>query len=232
MVTYSGGGELIELPLAPAESNRLRRTGKFVLTPQGMLSGEVLESSTGGVAAQERPDWESESEAERTRSMESYLGRYFTQPALASFNLKNLDNNAENLELHYRLETQDYARQAGNLLVLRPCVLGQYARNLMEGPEARTQPVEFQERSISEDDFTIALPSGFTVVDIPDAQNLVESFGEYHSSVTFSSGEIHYHRVATTKQIRIPVGDLPAYKQFERKIKADESAEALLQPGG
>jgi transglutaminase-like putative cysteine protease len=231
LLSRLGGGEILALPLAPPESSRRNRVGKFTLTASRNLSGEVSETSIGAQAATQRPVWQSETTAERTKRVENFLSYSLAQFSLTSYDIQSANDIGKDLGVHYIFESPGFAHAAGTFLVVRPCVLGQFSRDLMERPEPRRYPVEFRDTGIQEDDYAIVLPQGYAADDMPDSVNLSEDFAEYHSQVTFSAGILHYHRTMITKKLSVPINELPALKQFYRKIGADESSGVLLRAG-
>jgi hypothetical protein len=229
LVSYSGGGELIALPLAPPESNRRGRTGKFTLTSGQNLFGEVSESLTGSAGSLKRYTWQSQTAKERTKMMEDFLGRFFIHFTLNSYDLEHAGDSAADPVLRYSFEADGFARTAGDFVVVQPCVLGRYALDLMEKPEPRRFAVVFDHTGIAEDDYTISLPTGYSPDDIPDPVDLTEDFAEYHSRVTLEAGTIHYRRTLVTKKLDVPVDELLALKKFYRRISTAESASVLMR---
>jgi hypothetical protein len=230
LMAQPSGGALIELPISPPEASHRTRSGKFSLSAVGNLSGDVTETSTGSLAADSRTRWQSENAAERTKHVENMLGNSFIHFALTSYSLSGDEAVGKDLGLHYSFQTDGFAQYAGGYLVVRPCVIREYASDIMERPEPRRFPVELGGTSVREDDYEILVPSGLVPDDLPDPVNVVEDFAEYHSSITFSSGALHYHRTLITKKLIVPVGELPALKTFYQKVAGDQAASALLRP--
>lgn len=229
LVSYSGGGELIALPLSSPESNRRNRTGKFTLTSGRNLFGEVSESLTASAGSLKRYTWQSQTATERTKMMEDFLGRFFIHFVLNSYDLEHAGDTAADPVLHYNFEADNFARTAGDFMVIQPCVLVRYALDLMEKPEPRKFAVEFDHTGMVEDDYTISLPAGYSPDDIPDPVDLTEDFAEYHSRVSLAGGTIHYHRTLVTKKLDVPVDGLLALKKFYRRISAAESSSVLIR---
>ncbi len=232
LVSEPHGGELIALPVAGPESSRRDRVGRFTLSSDGKLTGTITENSTGSIAANGRDDWTDKNAAERTKQMESFLGEFFTHFSLASLSLENLNDLSKDLAVNYSFFADGYARAAGNFQVVRTCIVGQYAEDLMEQNEPRRYPVEFEQTSIKQDDFQIVLPAGYAPVEVPDPVDLHEDFAEYQSRVTFVAGALLYQRTLTTTKLTVPVNELPTLKRFYREISADEHESVLLQPNG
>jgi hypothetical protein len=81
----------------------------------------------------------------------------------------------------YKFVAPAYAKQAGNLVVLRPRVLGQKSSDLLETKEPRKFPVIFEGREKDTETFEIELPVGYEVDDLPPPTDIEYSFASYHS---------------------------------------------------
>src|SRR5207249_11308314 len=81
----------------------------------------------------------------------------------------------------YSLVAQNYAKTAGNLLLVRPRVLGSNSSDLLEKKEPRMFPVEFDGPAKNMDTIEITLPAGYEVDDLPPPVNADYSFASYHS---------------------------------------------------
>jgi hypothetical protein len=132
------------------------------------------------------------------------------------------------LTLKYEFLADRYAKQAGNLLVLRPRVLGTQASDLLELRE-RKYPVQFDEATLQSDSFDIALPAGYVVDDLPQPVSVVSDFGEYRSQIEVKNNVLHYSRTYEIKSVIVPTQKLNDLKQFYRRIAADERASAVLR---
>lgn len=163
-----GGGELIELPQQPSTMNSIQRTAKLTLDATGMLKGDVREMRLGERASSER--WRLRTvtkDTDRIKPIEELLGN-----SLASFrpthaSLINFQQTDQPFGFSYSFESPNYAKNAGNLLLVRPRVLGNKASGLLETKEPRRFPVEFEGPARDTDSFEITIPSGYVVDDIP-----------------------------------------------------------------
>src|SRR5260370_40635769 len=79
------------------------------------------------------------------------------------------------------LVAPNYAKTAGNLLLVRPRILGSNSSDLLEKKEPRVYPVEFDGPAKNTDTIEITLPAGYEVDDLPPPGNAEYSFARYHS---------------------------------------------------
>jgi hypothetical protein len=123
-----------------------------------------------------------------------------------------------------------YAKQAGNLLVLRRSVLGQKSSDLLETKESRKFPVIFEGPEKDTDSFEIELPVGYEVDDLPPPTDIESSFASYHSKTEVSGRLLKYTRTMEIKELSVPLSKMDDLKKFYRLIAGDERNTAVLKP--
>jgi hypothetical protein len=131
---------------------------------------------------------------------------------------------------NYSLVAEGYAKLAGNLLLVRPRVLGEESSGLLETKEPRKFPVEFPGPRLDNDTFEITMPAGYEVDDLPAPVNLDYSFGAYHSKTEVQGNVIRYTRSLEIKGVTVPVDQLNDLRKFYRYIAGDERNNAVLKP--
>lgn len=132
----------------------------------------------------------------------------------------------------YTFQSDNYARTAGNLLLVRPRVLGSKSSGVLETKEAREFPLEFRGPSRDTDTFDIALPPGYEVDELPPPMDAEYSFGRYHSKTEASGQTLHYTRSVEIRELSVPVSKINKLKAFYRMIATDERNTAVLKPAG
>jgi hypothetical protein len=227
MVTAEGG-EIATLPLMPPSLNRLLRVAKLQLTPSGTLVGEVQEVRGGYPAARRRSTLLDLPLAERNKVLENFLANSLGGFALQNLEVENLDNNDSNLVVRYKFVAQNYAKSVGDLLLLRPRVVGHKSSDVLEG-KPRKYPLEFATASLDSDIFEIALPSGYTVDELPPPVEVKTAFAEYKSTVEVNGNVLRYQRDYKVHDVRVPVDKLEEMKKFYRQVAADERSSAVLK---
>src|SRR5580700_4606996 len=182
LVVSADSGTLISLPLLPASTNRLLRTAQMNLSPSGDLAGEVKELRWGGQAAASREAYLGVSPAERQKVLENFLGTFFANFTLKTASVGNLDKYDQSMMLDYKFEVEKYAKTAGNLLILRPRVVGAKGSSLLTG-KPRKYPIDLQETTRQDDVFDITLPAGYTVDELPRPVQAKCDYATYKSEV-------------------------------------------------
>jgi hypothetical protein len=225
------GGELIELPQQASSTNSIRRTAKLTLDATGTLSGEVKEVRLGDRASSER--WRLRTvtkEADRIKPIEDLLAGSLSSFHITHASVTNLQLADQPFGFDYTFDSNGYAKIAGNLLLVRPRVIGRKSSAVLETKEPRQFPVEFEGPSLDTDSFDIALPPGYEVDELPPPVTEDHSFASYHSKTEASGGVLHYTRTLEIKQLSVPVGKMDELKRFYRVIASDERNNAVLKP--
>ncbi len=224
------GGELVELPKQPASTNSIQRTAKLVLDANGSLQGDVEEKRLGDRAQSER--WALRNvtkNSERIKPIESLLGSSLANFRITKATALNLEQTDRPFGFKYSFVTDGYAQNAGNLLLVRPRVLGTKARALLETREPRRFPIEFEGPVLDTDSFEITLPPGYEVDDLPPPVDAEFSFASYHSKTEVKGNVIGYTRTFEIKELSVPVSKAGELKKFYRIIASDERNTAVLK---
>src|SRR5882672_5666985 len=225
------GGEMIKLPILPPAMTGIQRSAKLTLDAGGTLRGQVKEIRFGDQARwQRRALHGSAQKSEWVKPIETLLSHSFTSFQITKASVTNLDENDLPFGYTYELIAQNYGKPAGNLLLVRPRVLGSKSNNLLDTKEPRKYPVEFDGPWRDTDTFEITLPPGYTVDDLPPAANADYIFASYHSKTEVSGNVLRYTRAVEVKQLAVPLEQMADLKRFYQIINGDERNTAVLKP--
>ena len=224
------GGELVELPRLPVTTNTIRRSGTLTLDASGNLLGTVNETRLGDRAWAER--WRLlhlTNDADRIKPIEALLAGSLSNFRITRASILNLHNTDQPFGFNYSFQASNYAKNAGDLLLVRPRVLGIKTTAIMENPEPREFPVEFEGPLEDTDTFDITLPAGYTVDDVPPPVDADYEFASYHSKTEVNGNVIRYTRTFEVKDLTVPVSKADELKRFYRIIASDERNTAVLK---
>jgi hypothetical protein len=225
------GGELLKLPEMPPAMSGIQRTAKLTLNPRGTLSGEVAETRFGDSALWQRVMLKSVTkETDKIKPIENVVANSLSTFQITKANILNLNQTDQPFGYQYSLVAESYAKTAGNLLLVRPRVLGSKSRDLLETKEARKYPVEFDGPSRDTDTFEITIPPGYEVDDLPPPINADFSFASYHSKTEVNGNTLKYTRTYEVKELSVPVSKVDELKKLYRIIASDERNTAVLKP--
>ncbi|HEV2618283.1 MAG TPA: DUF3857 and transglutaminase domain-containing protein [Candidatus Acidoferrales bacterium] len=227
LVVTAAGGELVKLPLLPPTTNRLMRTAQFTLSPSGDLSAETQEVRWGAPAEDLRWTLLSAAPKDRVKIIESFLSTFLTNFQLTKAQLGNLNVSDKNLIEVYDFVAPNYAKQAGDLLIIRPCVLGEKELTF-DSEKPREYPVEFSASTLDTDQFSITLPPGFAPEQLPAPVNISDAFVNYSSETRLVGNVLQYKRSYEVKTSFVAVKDLGQLKRDFQAISDDERSLAVL----
>jgi hypothetical protein len=225
------GGDLVRLPqLAPTMSG-VQRTGKLTLSPKGTLSGEIVETRLGDSGLWQRVILRTASkESDKIKPIENLVSNSLSTFQITKATVLNLNQTDQPFGYQYSLVAENYAKTAGNLLLVRPRVLGIKSSDILETKEPRQFAVEFPGPERDTDTFEIAIPAGYEVDDLPPPINAEYSFASYHSKTEVNGGTLKYTRTFEVKELSVPVSKAEELKKLYRIIAGDERSTAVLKP--
>ena len=231
LLVTPNGGELVELPQQPSSMNSIQRTAKLTLDPSGTLKGDVKETRLGERASSER--WRLRTvtkDTDRIKPIEELLSNSLSSFRITHATLINFQQTELPFGFNYSFEAQNYAKNAGNLLLVRPRVIGNKGFGFLETKEPRRFPIEFEEPTRDTDTFEITIPAGYTVDDLPPPVDADYSFASYHAKTVVNGNVVDYTRTFEVKELSVPVNKADDLRKFYRIIAGDERNTVVLKP--
>jgi transglutaminase-like putative cysteine protease len=232
LVMAPDGGHLESLPLLPPATNRLLRTAQFSLTSTGDLTGQVHELESGGPAEQERAEFLGTQPGKRADIFDHFLGHFLNNFTLTSASLGNLDQYDQNFTLDYKFVSPGYANAAGDLLFVRPRVVGDKGTgtlHLFAEHKTRKYPIQFEVATRQDDIFDITLPAGYVVDGLPKPVQVECDYASYKSETKVADGVLHYKRTFEITDVMVPTEQLPAVRDFLQQVAADQQSSVVLR---
>ncbi|MCO6510874.1 MAG: DUF3857 domain-containing protein [Aridibacter famidurans] len=219
-------GGLVQMPVVPAEVNTLERTVDVRLAENGTIKGSIEENTKGQTSAYERLLFKKSAKDDYRKVIEGWLTDGATAAKLVSFEPRDdfLDS-AFNLKVDF--EAPAYGQLMQNrLLIFRPAIVSR-SRSIYLTEKERTNPVQLESRSFLER-ASIALPSGFSVDEVPEAVDLKSEFGSYSTSYTVEEGKLLFERKMTMKNATVPASAYASVRDFFSKVLEAEQAVVVL----
>jgi hypothetical protein len=231
LLVTADGGELVKLPQQPSFMNSVQRTAKLSVDATGMLKGEVKEVRLGERASYERRRLHNVTkEIDRIKPIEDLLGSSLASFRVTHASLVNEHVTDQPFGFNYSFESPNYAKNAGNLLLVRPRVIGNKGSGILETKEPRKFPIEFPEPTRDTDAFEITIPAGYVVDDLPPPVDADFSFASYHSKTVVNGNVVGYTRTFEVKELSVPVAKSDDLRKFYRIIASDERNTVVLKP--
>ncbi len=225
------GGELYRLPTLATSSNGVTRTALMSLEANGNLTGTFQESRVGDLAASERARIKlTTKDTDRVKVIEGLLSQSLANFSVTQATMSNLQDTSQPFDLNYSIVVQRYAKPAGDLLLVRPRLIGIKASGLLETKEPRELPVILPGPQKDVDRFEIKIPTGFEVDDLPPPVDVEYSFASYHSKTEAAGNVLKYTRTFEITELSVPLEKIDQLKKFYRIIAGDERNTAVLKP--
>jgi hypothetical protein len=227
LLMAGANSEAIALPVLRPASDTLDRTATFTLGADGSLTGNVVVKRQGASSWKLRYNYTMESEKEKREGLENSLRSDFSVFQVSGEQFENPGSVDQQVVLRYGVTASAYAKNVGDMLLVRPRVLGSDAVRLSDGP--RKYPVEFSAAEDWRDTYEVKIPAGYKVDEVPDPVSLDTDFASYHSHVTIAGDVLRYSREYKVKKLEIGADDCPQLRKFEGEIYTDENRDAVLK---
>jgi Domain of Unknown Function with PDB structure (DUF3857)/Transglutaminase-like superfamily len=227
LLVTDSGGELIRTPLLPPDWNTLTRTGHFVLTPDGGLSGDVSEDRSGDSAMHERGRLRHTDQRERNNDFERWLGRSIQGFTIESMKIEQADQITKDLLINYKFTTPQYGQTRGPLMLVRSRVLDDKSSYVEHKP--RHYSVELAHTTRETDTYEIEIPKEYQVDDIPDPVKIDVGFASYQSKIEVEGLKLRYWREYVVRDLSVPPEKFADWARLQGVIGADEAAAVVLK---
>jgi hypothetical protein len=227
MLVTQAGGEVIHTPVLDADINHLVRRGTFSISPEGGINGNVTETRAGEHASNSRGVLHSSNEQERTQSVERGVSRSLSTAKVQNIKLEAVDQRNTDLITRYDVSSDRYAQVTGPLMLVRPRVLGHLS--LVLEKKERKYPIELTSTSRDDDEYTIEIPAGYAIDDMPEPIKAESSFGTYESHIQKDGSKIIYKRTFISRALEIPTDKIAEFRAFQNRIAEDENAVVVLK---
>jgi hypothetical protein len=225
------GGELTDLPQLPATTTAIQRTAKLSLDEKGSLQGDVQEVRLGDQATWQRYALRTATkDVDRIKPIETLLAHSFATYSITKATVVNLHTNNLPFGYNYSIAAANYAKLSGDLLLVRPRVIGSKASALLETKDPRQYAINFSGPERDTDVFEIAIPAAFELDDLPAPVNADFGFATYQSKAEMVGHTLRYTRTFEIKQLSVPANKADELKKFYRIIANDERSTAVFKP--
>lgn len=229
LVSSSGGGELIHLAASRPETNRVSTEGKLTIDATGTLSGTIRETRSGWPAASMRGALLAMTERERLSSLQRRLANHLSTFDVTAVKYEKLDSLGHDLVITYDVTARQYAKRAGNMLLVRPRIIGRKAEGLIDLKE-RQHDYQLDPPTLETDDIEITLPVAWKIDELPPPQEVQLPQLTYSSKTSSVENKLRYVREYKVKSIDVARGELETLNTAFRKILADERNTAVVIP--
>jgi hypothetical protein len=219
--------QIIQFPILSPELNTIRRTASFQVQSDGSLKGTVTEKRFGDLSEDRRSLYTMGDAREQTQFLDRVLGEDFTTFTVSDFKVQNAASLNKDLTTSYSLTADRFGKAMGPLLMIRPRVLG--TEDLEVDHKKRQVPINLRQTMQEQDDYSITLPAGYAVDEMPNPVKLDLGFASYESASDVKNNVLHYTRTYTVREVTLPADRYADLQKLAAVIAADEQSRAVLK---
>jgi hypothetical protein len=223
--------EWVSTQITPASQSKIVHAGKFRLSEDGTLEGDVKVSYQGHQMVVRRAEQEQESIEKRKKDYEEGIMKRLPGAEVSNLNIENPEGS-EPLIYTYHVKVPGYASRTGRRLFLEPAFFQHNTLQLFPNGD-RKYGVYFDYPWSEQDNIEIDVPDGYTLdhADAPSPINGGKVF-QYQVKMQFRNRKtLVYSRDFLFESLLIPVEHYATLKQlFDTQFKSDEHQIALMAP--
>ncbi|MBS1823623.1 MAG: DUF3857 and transglutaminase domain-containing protein [Acidobacteria bacterium] len=219
--------QVIALPVLSPELNTVRRTANMRLDADGTLKGSVVERRFGDISDRRRALYTHGDAKEQSDYIDHALEQDFPTFKVSEMKVENAEALNKDLTNSYTLDVERYGRSMGQLLMVRPRILGSEAPAVDH--ERRTVPIDLRQTMQAIDEYNIELPAGYAVDELPEAVKLDLGFASYESSSQVKDNVLHYTRTYTVREVTLPPEKYSDLQKLSGVIATDEQSRAVFK---
>lgn len=219
--------QIVELPVLSPTLNTIHRSANFKLLADGSLEGNVTEKRFGDLSEYRRSLYTSGDKKDQDEFLDHVMQQDFTSFKVSDIKVDNVEALNKELTTSFSLNASRFAKQMGPLMMVRPRVLGR--EGLEYNHEPRTVPIDLSQTMQEQDDYSIELPEGYAVDEIPDPVKLDLGFAAYQSSSKVDGNILHYTRTYTVRELTLPANRYSEVQKLAGTILSDEQSSAIFK---
>lgn len=226
LIDHKSTTGLTLMPVMPGKANMLDRSVDVSLSPDGSISGTVVEKTLGQAARDERARLKGLSLADYNRVIDRWISR--GAAGAKSTKIVPTDNQDEGrFDLTVEFTANSYAQlMQQRLMVFKPAVVGRLDR-LSFADGKRMNPYMIDASSYSEN-VRIKLPEGFEVDEIPESAKIESEFGKYDVSFKVVDGHLLVKRSLDLNRATVPADKYESVRSFFGRMHALEQSPVVL----
>lgn len=229
LLVEGADSQIIQIPVMNPDLNTVQRSATLQLAADGSLKGSITIKRFGDLAEDGRMVFGHEDAEKQQQYVDRSFSHDFMAASLTGLQVQNVTALDKDLITSFNLQADHFADAVGPLLMLRPRVFGTYT--LPVDHKTRKVDVDLQQTMQGTDNFSIQLPAGYTVDELPDPVNIDVGFATYRSSTQLQGSVLHYSRTFTLRKVSLPPQDYPELQRLVSVIATDEDVRVVLKRG-
>lgn len=227
LIADGADSDLAQIPVLNPEESREEHTGSFTVMADNSLSGKVASHLFGDESSDWRDMLVNANADKKKEAIQGWLGEFIPNFKMISYDSTNTESLNQDMDVHIDFTAPGYARQMGPLLLVRPCVIGAIRYKVDMKP--RKYPLDMEDAHVVTDDYTITLPDGYKVDDLPDPVKVDAGFATYESKTEVQGNKLHFTRKFVERAVELPADKNDALRKLIETINNDERSEVVLK---
>jgi hypothetical protein len=223
-----GGADLAKTEPASYKDAVSKRVGRFTLSEDGGLRGQVLLAFTSQEALVHRLSGIRTDEAGRKKELEDEVQEMLPRGSHVELtSTSGWDDPDAQLKAFFKVEISSFASNAGKHTIL-PAGIFETRQRQPFGHGERKNPVYFSYPYYTIDDVQITLPPGLRVESLPKTAPVQTDFSLYRSTATANGNVISFTRDFAMGGIAFTKDLYPQLKSFYAGVGAGDSEQVVL----
>ena len=227
VLVEGSNSEIVQFPVLSPELNTIHRSATFALEADGALKGSITEQRFGDLSEFTREMYAKGDSKQQENYLDRRLSHDLNSFNVSDFKIENVAALNKPVTTTFTLSAERYGRSMGPLLMVRPRVLGSEGFELDR--KHRKYPIDLKQTMLDSDDYTITLPEGYTLDELPEPVKLDVGFAAYESSTKLDGNALHYTRTYTVREVSVPASRYEDLQKLAAVIEADEQNHAVFK---
>ncbi len=227
LVVKGDKGELIHIPITPAEKNRIQTLTRASIRSDGNINFNTTISLTGDLRLRVIGPLTNYKDQDKI----AYLKRLISKTGSLNLKSHSWTDNGDTLTIKLRGKLVRAARKSGKRLFFQPSLFSTLTSDNMPDEEVtdRHYPLFFDFAYIRRDEIEFKLPPGYRLEAGAKAMTLEAPFGGYRYMYNLSSRIIHFTREFKRTAARVPLSEYGDYVDFIKKIIRQDKTKFVLK---
>ena len=222
-------GEFVDIPIFPAETNRLTSTTELWLSEEGSVQGRLHLETRGQYAINARWSYQQVPPSQLPTTLATELSQQFPGIAVEWSNISDLGALNVPVEMELGFHVQNYATLLENEKMMMPMPIDEFAEyaEMVAAPQ-RVYSLDLGYPTQLEKAVQIHLPEGWTAV-LPADIHHTTDFAELTRQYRQTEGTVTYRLMFTLKKRIIPEAGYVEAKRFFTQLASEDGSRLLLK---
>lgn len=225
LILAGAQGELVEMPLLAASTNRIDSAIEASMDDGGKLEAHVARQYFGQAAARAHARVAHQTNEELKRGYEKSLARNVGAIAVKQAGISGRIGDGQ-MQLSLDFAAQNFSQTMQGMIIVKPGALALGAEYAFTTAE-RKLPVKL-DADVYHDAVRIKLPASYKIDEMPDAVHLESRYGVYQASWKADGGELVFEQSTEIRDGLVPAAQYAELRAFFEKIGGSQAAPVVL----